>query len=623
MMKQPSPKNRRAFRLLFWILTGWLLFFSPCSASSLPVQPGRFYDFGPYLGIGRDPSGALTLQDILDQDPEGFFHFPESLIPSIGYTSDTVWLTLPLENPLYAPQPFIFSLQIARLRQVDWFLVVDGRVVDQRAEGLDRPARTGLRSRFPMFPVTLPAEGDTRLMVRIVSDHAIFIPLNGVSEANLFEAETRWNFSDYLFLGFGLAMIVFALLVSLAHPGAGFIHLSAITFFFQSYYMLYHGYLDWFFPGLPLWFHRNLILISVSMAYSLLMRFSQRYFLSQSLSPRETVFYKWGTRACFVSVIVMGFGPFAMGIHMVIIMNAFVYLTGLWFSFRQFLKTRNKSDACFLVAWIWISMTLLSFVLQVYIPILGRLHPMMITRLVIPMMYFFFLAANLQRQFSLREERENTLQARQAAVRANLAALRYQLNPHFLFNALNAIDGLSRIEPEKISRIVRKLATFLRLRLKPSKTGLLPLSEELLICRSYLDIEKMRFEERLQVSWQIDEESENKLVPEMILQPLIENAVKYGLKQNETLKITVSSRIEKNQLCLYVKNTGKLLESSLPKGDDSQTVGIGLNNLQQRLHYQYGTQGDFTLAESMGWVVATVRIPAKKAPDESYSVFNY
>ncbi len=591
-----------------------------------PDRKNAASGFGSGAGAGKplffslDVSGARGIEEIFSDSGTAEFSLLTSSLPSFGFTRDSVWLRLDLESDEDAERTLLFSLRTARLREVDWYLVQDQQVIEHRAEGIDRPPYDGFRGRYPAFLVELPAGEPSALYVRVRSDSSIWLPLYWAPLRDMLEMEMRWNFFEQAFLGFGFAMVIISILVSLAHPAKGFVRLAGISFCFLGYHLLFHGYLDWWIPGLPAWFHRHLLLVCAAGSSLFMLLFTQSYFMDDEISPFSRRLLVYSPPACLVFVLVLSALPFRTAAHFTLLLNLWAYGFGLLLSGRMLMRHRTLSNLFFTLAWFFTALTIVAFGVQIHLPISGPLHPLKITRMLIPMMYLFFLAANLRRQYSLREERENTLKARQAAVRANLDALRYQLNPHFLFNALNTIDALSRLAPEKISGVVLKLATFLRLRLKPARDGLLPLSEEMIICRSYLDIEKIRFEERLQVVWRIDDRCEQLLVPEMILQPLIENAVKYGLKQNETLHVLVSAEMNDGRMCLSVRNNGRLVGGS---GMKPSETGVGLENVQKRLRFLYGTQGMFSLKEETGWVIATVMIPAKKAPDESYSVFDY
>ncbi len=559
-----------------------------------------------------DTSGELSIGDILERPGRADFSPMTTSLPSFGFTGDAVWLRLEPGAEADAERTLLFSLRTARLREVDWYLVRGREVLKYRAEGIDRPPAETLRGRYPAFLAEIPAGEAYTLYVRVRSDSSIWLPLRWAPLSEMLEMDMRWNFLEQAFLGFGFAMVMISILVSLAHPSGGFVRLAGITFFFLGYHLLFHGYLDWWIPGLPTWFHRHLLLVCAGGSSLFMLLFTKNYFMDKAIGRFSRWLLTYSPPVCLVLVLILTVMPFRPAADLILLLNLLVYGFGLLLSGRMFYRRRTPSDFCFMLAWLFTALTIAAFGLQIHLPVSGPLHPLNITRMVIPMMFLFFLVANLQRQRSLLDEKEKLLEARQAETRAHLEALRYQLNPHFLFNALNSVEALSRSAPWKISEVVLKLATFLRLRLKPSSEGLLPLREEITICRAYLDIEKIRFEERLQLVWQIDEACEEFRVPEMILQPLIENAVKHGLRQNETQYLMVSAEQKKNLLVLSVRNNGKLLDISTKQ---NSLTPLGNANLQKRLFYQYGNKGRFTLNQQEGWVTATVMIPLTKEMD--------
>ncbi|MBX3593816.1 histidine kinase [Sphingomonas sp.] len=176
-----------------------------------------------------------------------------------------------------------------------------------------------------------------------------------------------------------------------------------------------------------------------------------------------------------------------------------------------------------------------------------------------------------------------------AALRAEAAALRLQLNPHFLFNTLNGIASLvvSRHEAEAEAMIDR-LADFLRASLVSDPTSNVPLADELETVRAYLSIEEARFPERMSVSFAVDESARSWLVPNFILQPLIENAVKYGVAPSRRpVHVEVRADIEGVMLVLTVAN--RVIDGSpLPLARAfAKRGGIGLANTRQRLALAY------------------------------------
>jgi len=182
-----------------------------------------------------------------------------------------------------------------------------------------------------------------------------------------------------------------------------------------------------------------------------------------------------------------------------------------------------------------------------------------------------------------REERINALQA--LAHAAQLRALRNQLNPHFLFNALNSIAGLmSRKRGPEAETMTENLADFLRTTLALDPQKVITLDEEIRLQQLYLDIEQVRFPERLLVSFAIPEELRNALVPSLITQPLIENSIKYAVaRSTEPVQVSISAAAQDGRLELTVEDDGGNAENGSIKS--SRT---GLSNVAERLQAHYG-----------------------------------
>lgn len=188
-----------------------------------------------------------------------------------------------------------------------------------------------------------------------------------------------------------------------------------------------------------------------------------------------------------------------------------------------------------------------------------------------------------------------SLQALAAAKEAQLQMLRYQLNPHFMFNTLNAIYALIKLgDQEQGKNMVTKLAKFLRYSLKGDLEQLVSLSDELDALTLYLDIEKVRFGDRLIVKTDVEPAASLCLVPSLILQPLVENAIKYAIAEQENCgTIVINAIFKKEQLILTVSDDGP--GADLVNGKLSSPRGIGLNNTQQRLEALFGQQHTFSL----------------------------
>ena len=187
-----------------------------------------------------------------------------------------------------------------------------------------------------------------------------------------------------------------------------------------------------------------------------------------------------------------------------------------------------------------------------------------------------------------------------------------QLNPHFLFNSLNAITVLVRDENTRAaSRMLELLSAILRQVLQSEKRQEVTLNEELQFIEKYLAIEQVRFSDRLQTQWFIEPMVSDALVPEFILQPLVENAVRHGIaKQSQAGMIEVFAREAGGELVLGVKDNG-------PGYRASSEVGVGISNTRARLKTLFGAAGQLEMDNAEdGGTVATLTLPLRRRVDE-------
>lgn len=221
------------------------------------------------------------------------------------------------------------------------------------------------------------------------------------------------------------------------------------------------------------------------------------------------------------------------------------------------------------------------------------------------------MLADVTERQKAERERQRAEEAESLLTRTRLQALRYQLNPHFLFNILNSIDALSKRAPERIPALIRELSRYLRFTLTDHDSDMVPFSLELKAISSYLNLEKVRFEEDLVVEIVTSSGVGSILVPDLLLQPLVENAVKFGMKTSAMpLRVAVRCRIEENLLKVEVANTGRWVRES---EDRQGTAGIGLTNLRNRMDLTFAGRCDLTLEERDGWVVARAEFPLSGA----------
>lgn len=201
-------------------------------------------------------------------------------------------------------------------------------------------------------------------------------------------------------------------------------------------------------------------------------------------------------------------------------------------------------------------------------------------------------------------ERENSLKATILAEKAQLEMLRYQLNPHFLFNALNSIRASVDEDKSRAKGMITQLSEFLRHSLINGETKEIPLKEELEAVKNYLAIEKIRFEDDLEIEFDVEENAKDFKVPCFLLNPLVENAIKHGFQTSpKPLKIKILAKLQNNKLLIEIANTGKLNHKAETNG-----TKIGLKNVRERLEKLFPEKSSFGLVVEDGFVIARIEI---------------
>jgi two-component system, LytTR family, sensor kinase len=178
---------------------------------------------------------------------------------------------------------------------------------------------------------------------------------------------------------------------------------------------------------------------------------------------------------------------------------------------------------------------------------------------------------------------------------ARLRALKMQLHPHFLFNTLNSISALLAEQPGEARRVIAQLADLLRASLRSDALHLIPLEDELEFVRRYLDIERIRFGERLRVTVRIEPEASRASIPSFLFQPLVENAIRHGIARREAGgELWLSAERDNGSLVIHVMDNGPGGPQRSPGG------GVGLANTRRRLEELYGAAQSLSLTRRPG-----------------------
>jgi signal transduction histidine kinase len=222
------------------------------------------------------------------------------------------------------------------------------------------------------------------------------------------------------------------------------------------------------------------------------------------------------------------------------------------------------------------------------------------------LVYLAVLATGFAREFFLSDQRRQRQAAHLQAqlAEARLDALRMQINPHFLFNTLHAVSALVERDPGGVRRMIARLSELLRHTIESHATDEVPLREELAFLRRYIEIMEIRFQGRLHVGMSIADDTVDGLVPNLILQPIVENALEHGVNRAAgDGRIGISSRRDGPRLLLTVRDNG-------PGLDAQNESGVGLANTRARLEQLYGIGAVLTLQNAEGGgVIAEIALP--------------
>ena len=211
------------------------------------------------------------------------------------------------------------------------------------------------------------------------------------------------------------------------------------------------------------------------------------------------------------------------------------------------------------------------------------------------------------------ETQKRLLSAQNLAKEAELNKLRHQLQPHFLFNSLNSVYALTIVNPIEAGTMITKLAAFLRGTLKRDDEVWVNVAEEMEYIQLYLDIEKVRFSHRLSIDVAIAEETLDLCLPGTLLQPIVENAIKFGLYNTQTaITITIKVKLEQQNLVICVANPYD------PEMKASKGTGFGLSSIKRRLYLLFGDTNLLqTESQNQNLYITTLKIPQKNDKNDT------
>lgn len=258
--------------------------------------------------------------------------------------------------------------------------------------------------------------------------------------------------------------------------------------------------------------------------------------------------------------------------------------------------------------WIFVSAQLIKLL---FTPEIGSLHfsRVLLSKITFGSLIYILISVFYYTFYyydRLKAKSKEEARLKELVTQTQLSALKSQINPHFLFNSLNSVSYLTITEPEKAQEMVIKLSNFLRYSLKHKENQMVSIQNEIEHIKLYLDIEKVRFGDKLQSEFKFNG-CENCHLPNMILQPLYENAIKYGVYETTT-QVTITTNIEKanNNLVFQISNNYD------PDATTKKGEGIGLYNIRRRLGLVYGDVTLLKINNENNIFTVTLTLPQNK-----------
>ena len=274
------------------------------------------------------------------------------------------------------------------------------------------------------------------------------------------------------------------------------------------------------------------------------------------------------------------------------------------------LITHVAGSVILVAAWVGVSWAILHYFLISHTSYMVFLQSSLLWRGAIGAIFYLLIALNYyilvyNEEFRLRIINEAEL--KRLLKEAELNMLKSQLNPHFIFNSLNSISSLTITNPEKAQEMVIALSEFLRYSIKPGQNELIPLKDELEAIAQYTLIEKVRFGDRLKLELMCTKACEEAMVPPLIIQPLVENAVKFGVHETtETGIITIKCMCTTSLLEIEVKNTYDI------KGSIALKTGVGIANVKNRMHLLFDSEELVQIINKDNSFTVKLLIPQRK-----------
>jgi hypothetical protein len=557
----------------------------------------------------RDPSGTLGPNDVLGPPwTEEFREFGRG-IPSFGFSTDAVWCRIDL--PGRSSGSVVAELASTRLDHVTWYEVCDGRILQEVRNGWQDGNRgEPAPASYPALRIDVSPEQTYTLLIRVCSECALTLPVTLVREQDFDVLTLRRGYVAHLQVGASIAVVATCLLLGLTFRDVLFVLLGLFGIAGFVYGALYDPVLSLQPFPIPPSFSRIGGSLAASVASFVLIMFCGAYAGWKNLSPVDRLLLIIAVLLTVSLLLLHLTLPFRSLNRILGLCLTFTECCGIWIISSPWRHKRESTDFFVLLVVLLAHVPALMFILQLEQMVPTLLPPQSLRFVPLPTVVSGITCVLIRRRQSAEQLRFSIAQAQAGESEARLAALRMQLNPHMLLNCLTAVSALSRTAPERIPVLIDNLAAILQSRLKPTPPQLWTLAEELHLARALVELDHVRYTDSPALHESVQLEAESCLVPEMLLQPLVENALKYGRTGTGPPVICLSATVAGNRLAITISNKRAIGKSA----HFFPGFGIGMQNIRQRLELLYGHAAKFELELTPGHFKAILGLPAVQQP---------
>jgi hypothetical protein len=600
-------------------------------------------DIGRHGRLLRDPARRMTLTNAMKVGDALWVPLPAAGIPSLGFTDDALWVRYRLVNVATNGVRVVLELRWGRFAELDWYVLRGATVVASESMGLLRAGRRrggegGMDSRLPSLGVEIGAGETLELYMRAWTPASVLLPLRVHSSVEAFGA-ARLREEGWVLAGAGLMAGVLAAAVALGWlldekmflVNAGLVLVHGLLCFVHGGYWTWLG---WPWADVVVW----MPLTALHHVCSFMATWFTLSFLSRGPLGRESrrvlVGMLVGLAGMAAALLALTHRPspdlpeptrvaatvgWLRGITQAIggvnTANVVVFFTCAGLAAWQWVAGRHRAASWLVAGWGVCGLLRLQLGLQWQGTVPVVIHPSTGLLLLSMIMPSFFLVSATARFRVVAMDRQRALRLEQTLAEARLRALRYQMNPHFLFNSLNSAMGLLLEDASRVPGFLLLLSRFVRSSLDGNPRGLVSVERELQITRDYLAIERVRFEKRLEVDINMPQSLMGMEMPEMVLQPLLENALRHGSRNAaKVLCVRMRAWVEEGRMHVEVANTGRLrARAGQATWTESEEGGVGLANLRERLALVHAGRASLAIGEADGWVTVRLVLPARLA----------